>query len=263
MSKITHIYMSNFTYMKDAEVDRRKVFHFPFYFLNLCIFAPFLSQLIIMINVILVDDHELFRLGVRTALTSRHPDIHIVGEAETGADFFALLKTTPADLVLLDIIMPDMSGIEIARQIKKEKPKMKILIISSENTAAITEALLEVGINGFISKRMGGIDDLADAIRSIMNGLDYFGKDIADIIYRIYVAKKRTTKVTQEFTKQERKIIELCREGLQSKQIAGQLCISPRTVENHKKNIFHKLGINNTVEMIQYAMKQGIIGIKI
>jgi len=216
-----------------------------------------------MISVILVDDHELFRSGIRLALTSRHPDIHIAGEAETGAEFFAILKTTPADLVVLDVIMPDMSGIEIAKQLKKEKPEMKILVVSSENTAAVTEALLEVGINGFISKRMGGIDALADAIHSVMNGLDYFGKDISDIIYRIYVAKKKTTEITSEFTQQERKIIELCREGLQSKQIAGQLCISPRTVENHKNHIFRKLGINSTLEMIQYAMKHGIIGIKI
>jgi DNA-binding NarL/FixJ family response regulator len=215
-----------------------------------------------MITAILVDDHELFRLGVRTAMANRHPDIHITGEAETSTEFFALLKTTTADIVLLDVNLPDMSGIEIARRLKKEKPKMKILVISSENTAIATQALIDIGIDGFISKRMGSVDVLADAIRSIMNGLEYFGKDISDIIYRIYVSKKKTTEITAEFTKQEKKIIEFCREGLQSKQIADMLYISPRTVENHKNNIFRKLGINNTVEMIQYAMKNGIIGVE-
>jgi len=212
-----------------------------------------------MITAILVDDHELFRLGLRTAMATHHPDIQIVGEAETGNEFFSLLKTTSADIVLLDINLPDISGLEIARHIKKVKPKMKILVISSENTSAITQALLEIGINGFISKRMGGVDELADAIRSITSGLEYFGKDITDIIYRIYVSKKKTTEITAEFTKQEKKIIMFCREGLQSKQIADQLNISSRTVENHKNNIFHKLGINNTVEMVQYAIKNGII----
>jgi len=212
-----------------------------------------------MINVILVDDHELFRVGVKTAITSNYPDIRIVGEAETGEEFFHLLEKTTADIVLLDINLPDMSGIEITRRLKNENPTLKILIISSENNSSEIKELLNLNINGFISKRMGSIETLTDAIRSIMEGLDYFGKDISDIIYRIYVSKKKTTEVTTEFTEQERKIIELCREGLASKQIADRLCISARTVENHKNNIFKKLGINSTVEMISYAIKSEII----
>jgi len=212
-----------------------------------------------MITAILVDDHELFRLGVRMAMTSRHPDIYIAGEAETGEGFFRLLETTTADIVLLDVMLPDMTGIDIATRLKKEKPDLKILVISSESTANVTQALLNIGVDGFISKRMGGVDILADAIRSIMSGFEYFGQDISDIIYRIYVAKKETTEVTAEFTEQEKKIIELCRDGLPSKLIADRMGISTRTVENHKTNIFHKLGINSTVEMIQFAMKKGII----
>jgi DNA-binding NarL/FixJ family response regulator/signal transduction histidine kinase len=212
-----------------------------------------------MINAILVDDHELFRLGVKTAITNCYQDIHIVGEAETGKDFFHLLETHTADIVLLDVILPDMSGIEIARRLKKEKPNLKILIISSENTANITQELLNIGVDGFISKRMGGMDVLAEAIRSIMTGFEYFGKDISDIIYRIYVSKKRTTEITAEFSEQEKKIIELCRDGISAKKIANCLNISSRTVDNHKKNIFQKLGIHSTLEMVGYAMKNGII----
>jgi len=212
-----------------------------------------------MINAILVDDHELFRLGVKTVMKSHHPDICIAGEAETGADFFALLETTTADIVLLDINLPDMSGIEIARYLKKNKPEMKILVISSENTSAAIQAMLNIGIDGFISKRMGSVNALADSIRSVMDGLEYYGKDISEVIYQIYVAKKKTIDVVPEFTKSELTIIDFCRKGLQSKEIADQLNISPRTVESHKNNIFHKLGINNTVEMLQYAMNNGII----
>jgi DNA-binding NarL/FixJ family response regulator len=215
-----------------------------------------------MITAIVVDDHELFRLGVRVAMTSRHSDIHIAGEAETGKEFFQLLKTTTADIVLLDIMLPDMMGTDIARRLKKEKSDMKILAISSENTDTVMQSLLDIGVNGFISKRMGGVDILADAIRSIMNGFEYFGQDISNIIYRIYVAKKETAEVTPEFTEQEKKIIELCRNGLTIKQIADRLCISSRTVESYKDNIFRKLGINSTVEMIHFAMKNGIIRIE-
>ena len=214
-----------------------------------------------MIRAILVDDHELYRLGV-TASIADLPDICIVGEAETGEEFFNLLATTPADIVLLDVMLPDISGVEIARRLKREHPAMKILAVSSENTAAVTQALLDVGIDGFISKRAGGTKVLASAIRSIMDGIEYYGKDIADIIYRIYVAKKRTAEVTSEFTEQEKNIINLCREGLLSKEIGIRLGISPRTVETHKTNIFKKLGINSTVEMLQYALKNGIIKVE-
>ena len=212
-----------------------------------------------MITAILVEDHEIYRLGLKSAFENHYPDIKIVAEAETGAEFFALLKAKTADIVLLDIILPDMSGIEIARRLKKEKPDMKILVTSTENTEETVKELVEIGINGFISKREGGVKALVEAIRSIMNGLEYFGRDIADVIYKIYVSKKKTTEVTVEFTNIERKVIELCREGLQSKEIADRLVLSPRTIENHKNRIFHKLGINNTIEMVQYAMKNGII----
>jgi DNA-binding NarL/FixJ family response regulator len=215
-----------------------------------------------MIRAILVDDHELFRTGVRLSITNLHPDICIVGEAETGKELFLLLETTEADIVMLDIMLPDMSGIEIARRLKKEKPDLKILVVSSENTVTVTQALLDLNIDGFISKRMGNVDMLAEAIYSIMNGLEYFGRDISDIIYRIYVSKKKTTEVTTEFTEQEKKIIELCRDGLPSKQIACHLSISSRTVENHKNKIFHKLGIKSTAEMICYALKNGIINME-
>ncbi|MDR0207256.1 MAG: response regulator transcription factor [Bacteroidales bacterium] len=213
-----------------------------------------------MLKVVLVEDHELFRLGVKTALAS-HPDINIVGEVESGVELFHLLKICTPDLILLDILLPDMSGIEIARRLKNEKPDIKILILSAENSILVIKDLLSIGVNGFITKKLSNIDILADAIRSIINGFEYLGKDISDIIYRVYVSKRKTTEVSKEFTGQERRIIEFCRDGLQSKEIANILKLSPRTIENHKCNIFRKLGINNTVEMIQYAIKNGIIRI--
>jgi len=212
-----------------------------------------------MINVIIVDDHELFRLGVRTAIELHHPDIFIVGEAQSGTEFFSLIKTTAADLVLLDIILPDMSGIDIARRMKTEKMPMKILVVSAENSTSTIQEMIQIGIEGFISKLNTNIDSLAGAIRSIEHGFDYFGKDIAEIINRIYIAKKKTTEVSSEFSEPEKRIIECCIEGLSGKMIADRLCISLRTVDWHKSNIFRKLGINSTLEMIQFAVKNGII----
>jgi len=213
-----------------------------------------------MINVILVDDHELFRLGVRTAIESRHPDIAIVGEAKSGAEFFSVLETVAAvDIVLLDIMLPDTNGIEIARHLKAEHPALKILAVSAENSSSTIEEMLNIGVEGFISKLNSNPDTLAEAIRSIMEGLEYFGKDISDIISRVYVATKKTTEISSEFSEQEKRVIECCHEGLSAKLIADRLGISIRTVDWHKSNIFRKLGINSTLEMVQFAVKNKII----
>ncbi|MCL2727550.1 MAG: response regulator transcription factor [Bacteroidales bacterium] len=211
------------------------------------------------IKVIIVDDHELFRLGIRTAIESRHPDITIVGEAKSGADFFGLFNAIAADLVLLDIMLPDMTGVDIARRLKAERPEFKILAISAENSASVIEEMLQIGIEGFISKINSNPDILAKAIRSVVQGLEYYGKDISEVISRIYVAKKKTMQISSEFSEQEKRIIECCHQGLPAKLIADQLFLSIRTVDWHKSNIFRKLGINSTLEMVQFALKNKII----
>jgi len=211
------------------------------------------------IKVIVVDDHELFRLGLRMAIESLYSDITIVGEAGSGAEFFALLKSVTADVILLDIVLPDTSGIEIARRLKKEYPDLKILAISAENTKSTVSEILDTGIDGFISKLNSNANTLVEAIHTVVQGLPYLGKDIADILYQIYVAKKKTTEAGAEFTEQERQIIRHSREGLSAKMIADRLCITTRTVDWHKSNIFRKLGINSTSEMIHFGVESGII----
>ena len=215
-----------------------------------------------MIQVIIVDDHPLFRIGLKATFKDCHPDIIVAGEADCGEALFRLLTTTAADLVLLDINLPDISGVEIARRLRRDYPAIKILAVSAENTAATVEAMLEVGIEGFISKRQGDVDELAEAIRTVMSGLEYFGRDISAIIYDVFVSKKKTTAVTHEFTEREKEIILACRDGLLCKEIAVRLGISTHTVNAHKNNIFTKLGINNTMEMVQYALKKGIIRVE-
>ena len=211
------------------------------------------------INVIIVDDHEFFRLGVRTAIENHHPDIAIVGEAQCGAEFFALLKTTAVELVLLDILLPDMSGIEIARRLKTEHPEVKILVLSCETSISTVEQLLDIGIEGFVSKLETSMDTFADAIRSVVQGLEYYGKDISGIISQIYLAKKKTAQVTAEFSEQEKRIIECCHKGLTGKQIADTLNIAYKTMEWHKSNIFRKLNLHSTGELVHFAVRNGII----
>ena len=214
------------------------------------------------IKIVIVDDHNLFRIMLKATFASGYPDIRVVGEAENGEQLFSVLASTPTDLVLLDVNLPGMGGAEIARRLRSDYPALKILAVSAENTADTVKSMIDAGIDGFISKQRGSDDELAEAIRTIMSGLEYFGRDIAAIIFDVYVSKKKTTTVTPEFTAREREVIHLCRDGLMSKEIAARLGISVRTVVTHKEKIFSKLGINNTMEMVQYALKNGIIRIE-
>ena len=211
------------------------------------------------ISVIIVDDHELFRSALRMAIENRHNDIVITGEAGSGAEFFDLLETVAADMTLLDIAMPGMNGIEIARRLKNERPEMKILAVSAENSAAKVEEMLQTGVEGFIGKSNCKPDTVAEAIRSIMQGYDYFGKDISGIISRIYVAKKKTKQISDEFTGQEKRIIEYCHQGLSAKLIADRMGVTSRAVEWHKANMFRKLGINSTLELMRYIVENKIV----
>ena len=214
------------------------------------------------IKVIIVDDFDIFRTGVRTVFETRHPDVEVVGEAGSGDEFFALLREVAADIVLLDIDMPGMRGTEVARRLKKERPEMKILALSAMYTAEVVDEMVETGIEGFISKSQGGGDIPAEAIRSIMAGFEYYGRDISDVIRRVYVDKMKTKKISDEYTGVERRIMELCMKGHSAKMIAAELGNTARTVDWHKRQIFKKMGINSTAEMVRHALKKGIIRIE-
>jgi DNA-binding NarL/FixJ family response regulator len=206
-------------------------------------------------KIIMVEDHQLFRLGISTALKSQPEKYNVVGEASNAAEFFQIIETTDADIVLLDIHLPDQSGIEIARKLIQLRPAMKILVLSAENDAETITKLIETGINGFISKN-ATMKELFIAINYIEEGAEYFGKDISKIIRDIKVAKKDGK---EQFTERENEIIALCSEGLTAKEIADRMNINVATVNTHKNNIFKKLGINNSVELVIYALKNGII----
>jgi DNA-binding NarL/FixJ family response regulator len=213
-------------------------------------------------KVIIVDDHNLFRFCLKGMFPDDHPNVEVVGEADCGKTLFDVLKFTRADLVLLDIHLPDISGIEIAQRLRSEYPNLKILAVSAENASDTVRKMIDAGIDGFISKQKSDPHELTEAIRSVMDGVEYFGRDVAAIIFDLYVAKKQTTAITSEFTDREKEVIQLSGQGLLYKEIAERLNISVYTVNAHKRNIFQKLGINNTIEMVQYALKKGIIKIE-
>ncbi|MCL2511546.1 MAG: response regulator transcription factor [Bacteroidales bacterium] len=217
------------------------------------------------IKIIIVDDHDLFRSGLRMSIELGHSDIEVVADAKSGQEFFKLLETVEAfDVALLDVVFKDGSGIngvDIARRLHSERPEVKIIAISAEDDSGKIAEMLEVGIEGFINKTNSTVNTPAEAIRSVMQGFEFYGKDITAVISRIFLSKPKTGKDAPEFTEQEKQIIEYCHEGLSAKMIADRMGMALKTVEWYKGKIFAKHGFKSTAEMVKYALKKGIIQI--
>jgi len=208
------------------------------------------------IRAIIADDHPIFRMGMQTML-SRFDDIEVVAVAEDGKKAVEAASAMTPDIILLDIIMPNMDGIEAAKIILGSIPTTKVLMLSSDTTLSTLESLIEMNISGFISKK-SSVDEIAAAIRSVCDDQPYYGADVASLIERIHTAKKPSDDL---FTQRELDVINLCCDGLISKQIADKLGIATKTVENIKASVFHKLGINSTVELVRYAFKNGLLSL--
>lgn len=220
-------------------------------------------------KIAIVDDHALYRLGVQSVIGDNLPDISIVGEYASGKDFLRSLESGFfPDVVMLDIIMPEMSGVEVARILHSQYPEIKIIMLSSEANYELVGELLTIGVNGYLSK-MAVQQDLVAAITSVLAGNHFYGKDIAQIMYDIYIAKVNSKSAKNKFftknkeeitlTEREKEVIKLLCGGISVKEVAEILCVSPRTIDNHKANIMQKLGFHSTVELVKYAVKEGIV----
>lgn len=208
------------------------------------------------IRLMLVDDHPLMLLGISSMLDGK-ADIQVVGTAGNGQEALAKARELNPDVMMLDIVMPGMDGVELARQMRAELPDVRLLVLSSDTSLATLEPLLGIGIDGFLPKSSESAVML-EAVRSVAAGYEYFGTDIARLIERISLAKKASESL---FTPRELDVIRLSAQGLQYKEIAGRLGIKYLTVVTIKNNIFRKLGINNTVELVVYALKKGLISL--
>lgn len=207
------------------------------------------------IRVLIVEDHPLVRIGLQTALSQSRGKFEVAGVADCVSAFWQLLPDTKADIVLLDIMLPDGSGVDIVSKLREEGSSIRILVLSAETDEDTISNLLQIGIDGFVSK-MVPTQELFTAIEYVVFGAEYFGKDISKIIRDVRLAKQDTQ---ADFTERENEIIQLCIQGLSAKEIAEQLCIAQSTVNTHKNNIFKKLGISSSVELVRWAFKRGII----
>ena len=207
-------------------------------------------------KLVVLDDHRLFRIGLKMVLNSSNFPIDVVGEAATAKDLFNLLQEVSADILLLDINLPDMHGRDVAKEVKALYPNIRILVLSADVNPHTIYEMSKAGISGYISKNASN-NELITAIEYVAENGEYYGRDISEVLKKY--AENRKAVSDDGFTKREIEIITLSSKGFPAKKIAEQLGISLKTVFAHKYNIFKKIGINNSVELTNYAFKNGLI----
>ena len=214
------------------------------------------------INIFLVDDHDLVRDGLK-ALLSGIPDIGIIGEASTGRSLFEKLLIVQPDVLVLDISLPDMSGIEITRRMTQDYPKIRILILSMYTNEDFVFNAVKAGAKGYLPKNTTR-DELVKAIYAVYRNEEFFGETISKILLQSYIRNaKQEDKITENHAEnlsvREIEILKLFSEGMNNKEIGEKLGISIRTVETHKNHIMKKLGCKSVVEMLKFAIRNKII----
>jgi NarL family two-component system response regulator LiaR len=214
------------------------------------------------IKVLVVDDHTIVREGI-CALLSLVDDIEVVGEAANGSEALKKVNELEPDVVLMDIAMPIMDGLEATRRIRREFPKTRVLVLTQYDDKEYVFPIIETGAAGFISK-VAASSELASGIRSIYQGDSYLSPSVAKLLVEGYqhgVGGRSGHDPYEQLTDRERDVFKLVAEGRTTHDIADILVISPKTVEGHKTNIMAKLGIRNRIELVKYALRRGIINI--
>ncbi len=215
------------------------------------------------ISVILTDDHLVVRNGLISMLAA-YPDICIAGQAGNGSELKSLLASIRADVVVLDIELPDSSGLELCRYIRSEHPGTRVLILSMYTGEEYIFKAIAQGASGYLPKNTSK-EELSAAIRALAKGEDFFSPVISEIMLSGYVKKAKSNQTSlqslHELTKREVAILTMIADGITHQDIADKLFISVRTVESHKSHIMQKLDLHTTAELVKFAIRQKLIEI--
>lgn len=214
------------------------------------------------IRVLVVDDHTIVRDGI-CALLALVGDIEVVGEAVNGSEALKMVAELKPDVVLMDIAMPIMGGLEATRRITREFPKTRVLVITQHDDKEYVFPVIESGASGLISKAAAS-SELAAGIRSVFQGDSFLSPSVAKLLVENYqkIAKERNhLDPYNQLTEREREVLKLLAEGFSTQEMADMLVITRKTVEGHKTNLMTKLGIHNRIDLVKYALRRGIISI--
>jgi len=209
-----------------------------------------------MIKVILADDHKLVRDGLQ-AILDREGDINVVGEAGDGRAVIRQCRRLKPDVILLDISMPGMSGIDAAREILASFPGVEVVILSMHSTKEHIYQALKAGARGFLRKETAGVE-VADAIRAVSRGERYLCKDVTERVVEDYIQKReggKTQDPLQDLSPREQEVMDLVVEGMTNQEIADTLHLAPSTVSTYRSRLMKKLGVDNIPDLVKLALK--------
>lgn len=215
------------------------------------------SQKKMKTTVLLVDDHKIFRDGLRTLIEKE--GMEVVGEAENGRKTLKLAEKLLPNVIIMDVSMPDMNGIEATRKIISSFPEIKIIALSMHSDRRFVLGMLEAGAAGYLLKDCA-FGELASAIKQVLTGNKYLSPKIADVVVKGYLNKSNESFVSggSILTSREREVLQLIAEGLTAKEIADHVFLSVKTVETHRRNIMQKLNMRSTVDLTKYAIREGL-----
>ena len=212
------------------------------------------------LRILLADDHIVMRTGLR-ALLERQPNLEVVGESENGRETVALAASLKPDVVVMDVGMPVLSGIEATQTIVTQNPTVAVVILSMHADESYVMRALKAGARGYLLKDSAAAD-LIGAIQAISQGKSFFSPKVSRILAEDYVRvlkQKGAVDTYDLLTSREREILQLLAEGKTNKEVATALTISPYTVETHRSHILQKLNLHNSAELVLYAVRKGII----
>lgn len=212
------------------------------------------------IRVFIADDHAILREGINALLTTSN-DIEVVGEAADGIEAVDRARQLRPDVVLMDIAMPALDGLEATRRIRKENPGTRVIMLTQHEQREYVSTAMKAGASGYIPKKALA-SELMAAITSVYRGDYYLFPSAARTLIEEYVSQPSLTEVTDPYerlTKREREILKLVAEGRTNREIADLLVISIKTVLGHRTNLMEKLGIHNRTELVKYAIRKGLI----
>lgn len=215
------------------------------------------------IRVLLADDHALVRSGLRLLLEAQ-PDMKIIGEAENGADAIRYTAELRPDVVLMDIEMPGMNGIEATRRIKAESSATAVLALTMYEDDQYFFEMLRAGAAGYVPKRAAP-DELVSAIRAVSRGEVFLYPSLAGRLVQDYLQRREADEQeapVDDLTLREQEVLKLIAEGLSNGEIGEQLVISAKTVDRHRENIMRKLNLHNRVDLVKYALRKGLIDLE-
>jgi len=212
------------------------------------------------IRVLLADDHKIFRECMRPLIEKEGMDV--IGEAENGRKAIKLAGKLIPNILIMDVSMPDMNGIEATRKIIAEMPNVKVIALSMHSDRRFVLGMLEAGASGYLLKDCA-FGERVSAINQVSTGNTYLSPKIADVVVRGYLSKDDNSSVNRGtvLTSREREILQLIAEGLTAKEIADHVFLSIKTIETHRRNIMQKLNIRSTAALTKYAIREGLISL--